>query len=298
MRRPVTKASLAAGLLLLPISAEAGKPVPEFSKVTVNVSITLVQKGKSGTSTSSISHKYLGQCVLLASQAFPGDLMTGNPVQVDTSSIEAKSKDATVKLQQPDMQEYMKQVQAEILACGNDQACIMKAGQKLMQDPRAATLQGVEKDAAAVGQDMQGLQRESNLQVFGVEGCTGTIEADDQHFVDDPGGEGGGGAYQETIKVKGRQKVDLSRTLHGHVKIHGDFKVDQTVLFIEAPPNTTMPATSSLKGKYEDDLVFFPSGVHWENQYGPVAGFLKPGSKKFEIPGGTMTVEWKIKRGG
>lgn len=290
--------SLAAGLLLLPISAEAGKPVPEFSKVTVNVSITLIQKSKSGTSTSSISHKYLGQCVLLASQAFPGDLMTGNPVQVDTSSIEAKSKDVTATLQQPDMQEYMKQVQAEILACGNDQACVMKAGQKLMQDPRAATLQGVGQDSAGLGKDMQGLQRESNLQVFGVEGCTGTIEADDQHFIDDPGGEGGGGAYQETINVKGKRKVDLGNTRAGQVKIHGDFKADQTVLFIEAPPNTTMPATSSLKGKFEDDLVFFPSGVQWDKQYGPVAGFLKPGSKKFEIPGGTMTVEWKVKRGG
>jgi hypothetical protein len=298
MMKLLLPACLCGAALLLSLPVSAAGPLPEGAKITINVKMTAVAKTKGDITTSSIDRAYSATCVLAASAPMRGDIETGEADPGDVAAMERASKKLEAAVDDNDLEAFAQKVEAEVSACGEDEACAMAVMQKYMNDPRL--LQAGEAAAAAkpdVDAAVAGAQ-DTNMQIFQPGQCTGTLKLNDSHFTDDPGGEGGADAYQETVTVKGEAKALPELAKAWIMVIYGDFAAGKSIYHIPMPLPGTIAATSSLKGKYETTVQFLPDGATWPGKFGPEPGFLKAGSRTFDIPGGKVAVEWTVKKGG
>jgi hypothetical protein len=188
-------------------------------------------------------------------------------------------------------------MEAKMAACGDDQACAMAVMQEAMNDPRVKAGGQIAQENAPAVNALANQMTDTNLQTFTPQRCDGTMKVNDRHVTDDPGGEGGVDAYQETVTIKGSEKYDwgLDRWT---MTVLGDFKSEQSIFSFRPPHNGQFSSTSTVKGKDESDVTFLPDGVAWPERFGPKPGFLKGGSESLDAPGGQVTIKWTVQRGG
>ena len=299
MRRIVLLAgsSWLAVAAALSTPALGAEPVPDGGKITVKVTVTATSKGKSDIRSSTIDHSFTGSCVLTAAGRLRGDLATGQVMAEDAAAIENTTTKMQGQMDDAGLEQFGKEMEAKMAACGDDQACAMAVMQEAMNDPRVKAGGQIAQENAPAVNALANQMTDTNLQTFTPQRCDGTMKVNDRHVTDDPGGEGGVDAYQETVTIKGSEKYDwgLDRWT---MTVLGDFKSEQSIFSFRPPHNGQFSSTSTVKGKDESDVTFLPDGVAWPERFGPKPGFLKGGSETLDAPGGRVTVKWTVQRGG
>lgn len=292
----LTGSSCLAVATALATYAQAAEPVPDGGRITVSVTATVTTKGQAGFRTSAVEHSFTGSCILTATSRMRGDLVTG-AVAGDVEAMQQTTEKMAAQMSDAELEAFAQEMEAKMAACGTDEACAMAVMQESMNDPR---LQAGAKAAQSNAPEVDALTErmsETNLQSFTAERCQGTITVNDRHVTDDPGGEGGVDAYNETVTIKGTDEFDwgLDRWM---MTILGDFKSEQSIYNIGPPAFGQFESDSSVKGKSQATVSFLPDGVTWPVGSGPEPGFLKGGSKVGDAPGGEVTLKWTVKRGG
>ncbi len=281
------------------LSTPAGgaEPMPDGGKITVKVTVTATSNGRSDIRTSAIDHSFTGSCVLTAAGKLRGDLATGQMQAGDAAAIEHTTTNMQAQMDDAGLEEFGKEMEAKMAACGADEACAMAVMQQAMNDPRVKAGGQIAQQNAPEVNALANQMADTNLQTFTPERCEGTMKVNDRQVIDDPGGEGGAGAYQETVTIKGSEKYGwgLDRWT---MTVLGDFKSEQSIFSFQPPRGGQFPSTSTAKGKSETGVVFLPDGVAWPDRFGPKPGFLKGGSEVMDAPGGQVTVKWTVQRGG
>lgn len=273
----------------LPMPATAAEPLPDGGKITVKVTVTATSKGQSDIRTSKIDHSFSGSCVLTAAGKLRGDLLTGQPMAGDEEAMESTTSKMEAQMEDSGLEEFSREMEAKMAACGDDEACAMAVMQEAMNDPRVKAGGEIAKSNAPEVNALVDRMSDTNVQSFTPERCQGTMKVNDSYFTDDPGGEAGAGAYQETVTVKGSQTFDWGLD-HWAMTAMGDFKAEQSILSFRPPHGGPFSSTSTLNGKSEAAVEFLPDGVSWPERFGPVAGFLKGGSEVLDAPGGKVTI--------
>jgi hypothetical protein len=235
--------------------------------------------------------------VLTASARLRGDLATGQMQAGDAAAMERTTTNMQAQMDDAGLEQFSKEMEAKMAACGDDEACAMAVMQEAMNDPRAKAGGQIAQQNAPEVNALANQIADTNLQTFTPERCEGTMKVNDRQVTDDPGGEGGAGAYQETVTIKGSEKYDwgLDRWM---VTAIGDFKSEQSIFSFRPPHGGEFPSSSSVKGEGETGVEFLPDGVSWPERFGPKSGFLQGGSEVLEAPGGQVTIKWTVKRGG
>jgi hypothetical protein len=273
------------------------EPVPDGGKITVKVSVTATSKGKSDIRSSTIDHAFTGSCVLTAAGRLRGDLATGQAMAGDVSAMESTTTKMQGQMDDAWLEQFSKEMEAKMAACGADEACQMAVMQEAMNDPRVKAGGQIAQQNAPEVNALANQMSDTNLQTFTPERCEGTMTVNDRHVTDDPGGEASADAYQETVTIKDSEKFPwgLDRWT---ITVMGDFKSEQSIFSFRPPQGGQFASTSTVKGKSETGVVFLPDGVAWPDRFGPEPGFLKGGSEVLDAPGGQVTIKWTVKRGG
>lgn len=281
----------------LSMPAAGAEPVPDGGKITVKVTVTTTAKGKSDIRTSAIDHSFTGSCVLKAGGRFRGDLATGQAMAGDTAAMEQTTTNMQAQMNDADLEQLGKDMEAKMAACGADEACQMAVMQEAMNDPRVKAGGQIAQQNAPAVNALANQMSDTNLQTFTPERCEGTMKVNDRHVTDDPGGEAGADAYQETVTIKDSEKFSpgLDRWA---ITVMGDYKSEQSIFSFRPPQGGQFASTSSVKGKGETGVTFLPDGVAWPERFGPKPGFLKGGSETLDAPGGQVTIKWTVQRGG
>jgi len=271
--------------------------VPDGGKITVKVTVTATSRGKSDIRTSAIDHSFSGSCILKAASKMRGDLATGQAVAGDAAAVENTTTTMQAQMDDAGLEAFSKEIEAKMAACGADEACQMAVMQEAMNDPRAKAGGQIAQQNAPAVNALANRMADTNLQTFTPERCEGTMKVNDRHVTNDPGGEGGADAYQETLTIKDSEKYDWGLDRWA-ITVMGDFKSEQSIFSIRPPQGGQFSSTSTVKGQSETSVVFLPDGVAWPDRFGPKPGFLKGGSELLEAPGGQVTVKWTVQRGG
>jgi hypothetical protein len=286
--------AVAAALSTPVLGAE---PVPDGGKITVKVTVTATSKGKSDIRSSTIDHSFTGSCVLTAAGRLRGDLATGQALPGDTAAVEQTTTKMQGQMDDAGLEQFSKEMEAKMAACGDDEACANAVMLEAMNDPRVKAGGQIAQENAPAVNALANQMADTNLQTFTPQRCEGTMKVNDRHVTDDPGGEGGMDAYKETVTIKDSEKYDwgLDRWT---MTVMGDFKSEQSIFSFRPPHNGQFSSTSTVKGKGETGVTFLPDGVAWPERFGPKPGFLKGGSERLDAPGGQVTVKWTVQRGG
>jgi hypothetical protein len=277
--------------------AAGAEPVPDGGKITVKVMVTATSKGQSDIRTSAIDHSFTGSCVLTAAGRTRGDLATGQALAGDAAAMEQTTTNMQAQMDDAGLEAFGQEMEAKMAACGADEACAMAVMQEAMNDPRVKAGGQIAQSNAPEVNALANQMADANLQTFIPERCEGTMTVNDREVTDDPGGEGGAGAYQETVTIEGSEKHDWGLDRWTMTAL-GDFKSEQSVFSFRPPHGGQFASTSTVKGKGETGVTFLPDGVAWPDRFGPKPGFLQGGSEVLDVPGGQVTIEWTVKRGG
>ena len=235
--------------------------------------------------------------LLTAAGKLRGDLVTGQMEAEDTAAIERTTTEMQAQMSDAGLEDFGKEMEAKMAACGDDEACAMAVMQEAMNDPRVKAGGEIAQSNAPEVNALANQVADTNLQTFTPERCEGTMKVNDRHVTDDPGGEGGAGAYQETVTIKGSETYDWGLD-RWSITALGDFKSEQSMFSFRPPHGGQFPSTSTIQGKSETGIVFLPDGVAWPDRFGPKPGFLKGGSGVLDAPGGQVTIKWTVQRGG
>lgn len=149
----------------------------------------------------------------------------------------------------------------------------------MMQDPRLATAQAV--------------------QVWFPQSCSGSFAADETHTANIQ--DGGNLSYQATATIKGSSTIPeggekgwlgvyVEHDLAGN-QVQYRFNQAPAVMFDKTTVRTGYKAGTTTT-KVPVSLV---QGV-FPNQWGPVKGPLQAGTLTKAVDGGTLTIEWQVKR--
>lgn len=296
------KIALLAGSSCLAVAAAlstatGAEPVPDGGKITVKVTVTATATGKSDIRSSAIDHSFTGSCVLKAAGRMRGDLATGQMQAGDAAAMERTTTTMQTQMDDAGLEQFGKEMEAKMAACGDDQACAAAVMQEAMNDPRVKAGGQIAQQNAPAVNGLANQMADTNLQTFTPEKCDGTMKVNDRKVTNDPGGEGGADAYQETVTIKDSETYPwgLDRWT---MTVMGDYKSEQSILSFRPPQGGQFASTSTVKGKGETGVSFLPDGVAWPERFGPKPGFLKGGSETLDAPGGQVTVKWTVKRGG
>jgi hypothetical protein len=299
MRRLVLLAgsSWLAVAAALSTPAPGAEPLPDGGKITVKITVTATAKGQSDIRTNTIDHSFTGSCVLTAAGKLRGDLATGQVEAGDAAALERTTTNMQAQMDDAGLEEFGREMEAKMAACGADEACAMAVMQEAMNDPRVKAGGQMAQSNAPEVNALANQMADTNLQTFIPEKCEGTMTVNDRHVIDDPGGEGGASAYQDTVTVKGSETYDWGLD-RWSITALGDFKSEQSIFSVQPPRGGQFPSASTVKGEGETGVVFVPDGVAWPDRFGPKPGFLQGGSEVLNAPGGQVTIEWTVKRGG
>ncbi|MCE9524269.1 MAG: hypothetical protein K8S25_17760 [Alphaproteobacteria bacterium] len=250
----------------LPSLARAGTAAPEGTQIVVQFVATVKASSRSDVTQGTISHVLKGSCRMQAGIPQPYGLQ-GPTKEQDKAMNTSGQTDKDLK--------------AEAAKCKGDQACMMRVIQKI---------QNIAAGAPA-----------STFQVWHPQSCSGSFSADDASQTNDPGGEGGGGAYKANVTVKGLVQIpeggedgwlgvyietDLAKNTTTYTFTHPE------PVLLDRKTDRTGYAAGSKADKVGVNLL---SG-EFPNPWGPFKGPPQAGNASKTIPNGKLNVEWQINR--
>ncbi len=285
MRRNIA-ATLA--MLSLPFAAPlalAKGPVAEGTTATINFSLTVKEQAKSQWSSTAIARVLKAQCVMVAG---PATQVGWNGPTAEQEAAIAKGQANAEAFQQnyAPSDNMMANMEAMMEKCGEDEACIQAEVMKMSQ---TAEVQGMVGKQEQAKKDIAGLTPDlgpARYQSWSPQGCSGTLSVNDTYFTSDPGGEGGYGAFEDTITVSGTQPVDPKALA---VMMETDSVGNTTSYKIGAPVQATFPSVSSREGAGSRQVQLMGSTA-LPPVIGPLKGVLGAQSATIQGEIGTVTL--------
>lgn len=285
MRKMVTVLTM-MGFPLAVGSAMAADAVPAGTTATIGIRMTVKDQVKSDWHSSVIEHVFNGQCVMMAGHAAA--------VGPDGMTAEQQAKVATTQSQIQDYQQQyapsddmLAQFEAGAEACGEDEACLTALAMRMSQTPEMQAMVQQMPEAQAAMAAIDGDLGPTRYQTWEPQSCSGTISVNDVYVNSDSGGEGGDGAYTDTITASGT--APLMEGWRG-VFMYTDTLGGTTTYQVVAPPPVTVPANSSMTGAQQRQIEFL-QGARMPEKIGPLGGVMSPHSTAVKTDGGTVMLE-------
>jgi len=125
-------------------------------------------------------------------------------------------------------------------------------------------------------------------QTWEPQSCSGEIAVNDIYVHSDPGGEGGDGAYTDTVNANG--VASLMQDWRGII-MYTDTMSNQTTYQIMTPPPVKVPANSSMSGAQEIQVEFLQGGARMPERIGPLEGVMSPQRTEVRTEGGAVALE-------
>lgn len=276
-------------LCALAAPAFAAESYPVGGKATLTVEITVDHSYANDITQGTAKRTFEGRCTLSATDPLRADLMSGEINTEGTEGWTAKAGQMEQQAQAAGVDDFSAQLQREMAACGDNTACQMAAAQRAMADPRFQAGQDIGMSGAAEANRAEATMLDTNYQELIADSCTGRVVIEEQHTITDitvPGGP-------ETITVKGERTLP-----EWEARMRGDFKSDQTALFLQGIETMTFPATSNKRGLIEREVTFLPPAVAWGVPIGPKPGFMASGAERLTGEGSTTVIEWTLTPSG
>jgi hypothetical protein len=285
MRNLVTALTV-MGFPLVAWPAMAADAVPAGTTATIGIRMTVKEQAKSDWHSSVIEHVFSAQCVMMAGHAAA--------VGPDGMTAEQQAKVATTQNQIQDYQQQyapsddmLAQFEAGAEACGEDEACLTALAMKMSQTPEMQAMAQQVPEAQAAMAAIDGDLGPARYQTWESQSCSGAISVNDVYVDSDPGGEGGDGAYTDTITASGT--APLMEGWRG-VFMHTDTLGGTTTYQIMTPPPVSVPASSSMNGAQQRQVEFL-QGARLPEKIGPLGGVMSPQSAAVKTDGGTVMLE-------
>ena len=262
----------AAAVLCIP-SAQATTAAREGSKIVVEFTATVRTTGRfvdgnNATTSSAVNGVVTGKCRLEAGGVGPYGLE--GPTKQQEKAMNRKDP-GTAELEK------------EHARCKGNQACLMALAQKIAEknfEPKAPKVDGA-------------------VQVWFPQSCSGSFSANDVFDSDIKDGPGLSYTAKSTVTgsapipeggPKGLLGVYIEHDLE---KGHTQYRFNEA----EAVPLARKTVRTGYKAGTTESKV--PVGLTqrvFPNPWGPVKGPVQSGALTRNIDGGTLTVEWQVKR--
>lgn len=291
MRRNLAAALTILGMPLAASHALAAEPVPAGSTATVEIKMTVKEKTKAEFHSTAIERVLNAQCVM---EAGPASQIGSKGATPEQQAALEQSQANTEALQQEfaPSDEMLANLEAEAEKCGNDEACLTALMMKMSQTQE---IQQMAQKAPAAKEAMAGLNPDlgpARYQLWLPQSCTGSVTVNDTYVDSDPGGEGGDGAYTDTITAQG--SAPIIPEWRG-LTIETDLVEGKTAYRMMAPPPVAIATASSRTGTGERQIPFL-SNTKLPDRLGPYKGV--GGKHKGEAKGdaGSISVEWVWKK--
>lgn len=274
-------------ILGLPISsALAIDPSPEGTVATVAVKLTVRDQTKGEWHSANLNHVLDAQCVM---RAGPASQVGRTGLSADQAAAVAQSQANTQAFQEnyAPSDEMLAQIEAEMEACGDDEACMTAAAMKMAQTPEMQAMAAKMPEAQAAMAGLTPDMGAARYQHWMPESCSGTVTIDDTYVDSDPGGEGGDGAYTDNVTAKGSAPLPADWKF---LVMETDLVAGATSYQMVRPLPTTVQAQGSYSGAHSRKIEFLGSAAipEW---LGPVPGIAK-GSTQIQGATGTLNAEW------
>jgi len=269
-------------------TALAAGPVPEGTVATVKFRVTVQEKSAAQYSSTAIQRVLDAQCTMVALPA--SAISSAGPTAEQQAAMQASAvqDEAVAQQAQPSM-DIATRMAAEAEKCGDDEACLTALAMKMSQDPEFLAQQG---NLQATGQAAAGLQSNAGpvrYQLWKPQSCTGALKANDTYVTSDPGGEGGDGAYTDTVTVSGTAAVASWPGLF----METDVVQGATQYRIAPPAPVTLPSNSSINGPGSRQVNLLGSTA-LPNVLGPYPGVMANHAGTVKGTDGSIALEWLV----
>ena len=262
-----------AALLVSAGPAQAATAAREGTKAVVEFTATLKTTGSfvdgpNAKTTSAVNRVLKGRCTLEAGAVGPYGL--DGPTKAQEKAMSRKDPG-------------MADLEREHAKCKGNQACLMALAQKMSaQDfaPKAPQVDGA-------------------VQVWFPKSCSGSFSADEAYTADIK--DGPGLSYQSKSTVTGSAPIPEGGEKGWlGVYVEHDLAKDQTQYrFDEAPAVPLEKKTVRTGYQAGTTTASVPVGLTqrvFPNPWGPVKGPPQAGALTKSVDGGTLTVEWQVRR--
>lgn len=283
MLREILMTSVALGLLLPSGTSYAVEPAPDGATMTMKFRVEVKGQSKGEFNSQSIRHVLTAQCSMIALDPSPYTWDGPTAAQEAEMAASAAEGEALSRQMAPD-EAMAAQLEAEAEKCGADEACLMALAMRMANDPAFAAQQ---EQAMAGAQAAAALQPDlgpSRYQQWNPERCTGELQADDTYVTSDPGGEGGAGAYTDTVTVSATGPI-ADESWPG-LFLQVDLQDGTTTYKMIAPPPVTLPSNSTLTGAGAREISALNGGEF------PVFGPYSGGPGGHSGKSGAIAAEW------
>lgn len=280
-------------VLSLPLTAGfvmAKGPVPEGSKATINIAMTIKEKTKGQWSSTAIDRVLKAQCVVVAGPATP-IASTGPTAEQEAATAQAQANAQAFQQNYAPSDDMMANMQAMMDKCGEDEACIQAEVMKLSKTPEIQAMVQKKDQAIADSKNLQADLGPARYQMWHPESCSGTLAVNDTYVTSDPGGEGGYGAYTDTTTVNGAAPIDPKAIA---LIAETDTVGNTTSYRLGAPVSATLPSVSSIKGAGQAKVTLLGSTA-LPDTIGPLKGVFGKQSTKIAGQDGGISLTFQGK---
>lgn len=245
MHRGLLTVLAACSLPWAPGATLAAGPVAEGTLATVRFRVTVQETSAAQYSSTAIARVLDAECVMVALPASQIGSAGATPEQQAAAEAAAAQGQALAQQADPSM-DIATRMAAEAEKCGDDEACLTALAMQMSQDPEFLAQQG---NLAATVQGATGAQPDlgpARYQQWRPQTCSGELQANDTYVTSDPGGEGGDGAYTDTVTVAGAGPIEDASWPGLFMETDA---VNNTTRYRVVPPAPiTLPSNSSING--------------------------------------------------
>jgi hypothetical protein len=279
-------AALAACSFPLAIgTALAAGPAAEGTVATVKFRVTVQEKSAAQFSSTAIARVLSAQCTMVASP--PMQVGFTGPTAEQEAAAQASAAQAEA-MAQPNT-DLATMMAAEAEKCGDDEACLTAMVMQFSQSPEFLAEQENLKASAKAALAAQPNLGPVRYQQWHPQSCTGELQVNDTYVTSDPGGEGGDGAYTDTVTVSATGTVSAGSWLG--LFMETDAVNGTTQYRITPPAPITFPSNSSITGAGSVAVSLLGSTA-LPDVLGPYPGLT--GGHKGAVKGkdGSISLEW------
>jgi hypothetical protein len=244
----------------------------EGAQLVIDFRATINAKSQSDISATTIMHELKGSCRLAAGPLQPFGVL-------------GPTKEQERAMQDAQPSQGMKDLERKVAACKGNQQCLQRVAMEAAGNPPPETSGGME----------------GSIQPWFPQSCSGSFRVQDETIVNDPGGEGGGGAYREIRRVAGVNVIPEGGEdgWHGAFLDHDVAKGVASYFFTSAPPmmfvmNSDRTGYQAGKKTSRVSVSFIETAI--PAPFATLKGAPGAGKAVKPVPGGTLTIEWQVRK--
>lgn len=259
--------------MIAPVHA-APTAAREGSQIVIDFKATINAKSNSDISSTTVMHELKGSCRLAAGPLQPFGVL-------------GPTKEQEKAMQDVQPSQDMKDLERKVAACKGNQQCLQRVAMEAAGNPPP--------EAAGNG------GMEGTIQPWFPQSCSGSFRVEDETVINDPGGEGGGGAYREIRRVSGVNVIPEGGEdgWHGAFLDHDVAKGVASYFFTSAPPmmfvmNSERTGYQAGKKTSRVSVSFIDTAI--PAPFATLKGAPGAGKAVKPVAGGTLTIEWQVRK--